>query len=321
MQRRNCSTSCLLLIVVAISGQAFAADEPSDKASRRITLDDHGAIQSPNSPRISPDGRNITYVLDGQVFLVSIDDPEPRPITSSATSAWGHRWAADGDSIYFLSRRDDNTQIYRLPIGKTGEATQLTHFTHGGAAINMSPDEKRVLLAISDNDLLEVADDAEPKPFVVTRRHFKRDSGDGYIVDGDSKHLYVYDLESREMTQITSGDYQERNGAWSPDGTSIVFASNREEEPDAGHRTDLWLVASDNAEMEAPPVRLTDSPSPKYSPAFSPDGQQIAYLIAEDGVYGVYRIAVIPAAGGEPRILTANLDRWVSSFEYSKDGE
>ncbi len=321
MQRRICSTSCLLLIAVAISGQAFAADEPSDKDSRRITLDDYGAIQSPHSPRISPEGRKITYVLDGQIFLVSTDEPEPRPITSSATSAWSHRWAAEGDSIYFLSSRDDNTQIYSLPIGKAGEATQLTHFTHGVSSINLSPDEKRVLLAISDNDLLEVADDAEPKPFVVTRRHFKRDSGDGYIVDGESRHLYVYDLESREMTQITSGDYQERNGAWSPDGKTIVFASNREEEPDAGHRTDLWMVASDNTEVEAPLVRLTDSPSPKYSPAFSPNGEQIAYLTAEDGVYGVYRIAVIPPAGGEPRILTADIDRWVSSFEYSKNGE
>jgi dipeptidyl aminopeptidase/acylaminoacyl peptidase len=310
-----------LLLAVAISGRAFAADEPAAKASRRITLDDYGAIESPYSPRISPDGRSITYVLDGQIFLVSTDDPEPRPLTSSATSAWGHRWAADGKSIYFLSNRDDNTQVYNLPIGKAGEATQLTHFTHGVSSINLSPDEKRVLLAISDNDLLEVADDAEPKPFVVTRRHFKRDSGEGYIVEGDSKHLYVYDIESREMTQITSGRYDERAGVWSPDGRSIVFVSNREEEPDDGHRTDLWMVASDKTEEEAPLVRLTDSPSPKFSPEFSPDGAQIAYLTAEDGVYGVYRIAVMPAAGGEPKTLTADLDRWVSSFEYSKDGK
>ncbi len=321
MRLRICSTSSLLLIVVAIANQASAADEPSDKASRRITLDDYGAIHSPHSPRISPDGRQVMYVLDGQIFLVSADDSEPRPITSSAASARGNRWAADGDSIYFLSSRGDNTQIYSLPIGKPGEATQLTHFTHGVATINLSPDEKRVLLVISDNDLREVADETEPQPFVVTRRHFKRDSGDGYIVDGDSNHLYVYDIDAREMTQVTSGAYDERDGAWSPDGKSIVLVSNREKEPDTGHRTDLWIVASDSSEKEAPLVRLTDSSRPKHSPAFSPDGEQIAYLTAEDGVYGVYHIAVIPAAGGEPRVLTAVLDRWVTSFEYSRDGE
>jgi len=321
MQQRTSFTSILILIALALAGQGFAADEPAEEVSRRVSLDDYGAIQSPYSPRISPDGQSITYVLDGQIHLVTTDDPKSRPITTSANSAWGHRWSADGRSILFLSSRDADSQIYRLPMDGSGEASQLTHFTHGVASINLSPDEKRVLLAISDNDLLEVADDAEPKPFVVTRRHFKRDSGKGYIVDGDSRHLYIYDLESQEMTQITSGDYQEGSGAWSPDGRSIVFVSNREEEPGDGHRTDLWIVDADGAGNGAPPVRLTDSPSPKSSPEFSPDGKQIAYLTAKEGVYGVNEIAVIPTAGGDPRILTSNLDRWVSSFGYSRTGE
>ena len=311
----------LFLIVAASVDPALAKDEPSEKAPRHITLDDYSGIRSPNSPRISPDGRQISFLLDGQILLVSADGSEPRPVTSSATDAWGNRWSADGDSIYFLSSRDDGTQIYKLPIRESGEATQLTHFKHGVSSINLSPDETRVLLSISDNDLREVAEDTEPQPFVITRRHFKRDSGDGYIVDGDSNHLYIYDIDGQEMKQITSGPYYERGAAWSPDGKSIVFVSNREKEPDAGHRTDLWRVASDNSEKDAPLVRLTDSSRPKYSPAFSPDGEQVAYLTAEDGVYGVYHIAVIPAAGGEPRTLTTDLDRWIISFEYSANGD
>jgi dipeptidyl aminopeptidase/acylaminoacyl peptidase len=318
---KTCTLLNLTLIVAFIVNPARAADEPSDQGSRRITLADFGAVHSPRSPRISPDGSRITYVHAGQIFLVSADDPEPRPITSSATEAWGHRWAADGDSIYFLSSRDDTTQIYKLPIDEPGEATQLTFFKHGVASINLSPDEQRVLLEIGDNELREVADDAEPQPFVITRRQFKRDSGNGYIVEGDTKHLYVYDIETRGMTQITSGIYDERDAAWSPDGSSIVFVSNREKEPDAGYRTDLWIVAAGSTEEEAALVRLTNTSLPKHSPAFSPDGESIAYLTAEDGVYGVYHLALIPAAGGEPRVLTAVLDRWVTSFEYSKDGE
>jgi dipeptidyl aminopeptidase/acylaminoacyl peptidase len=315
------SASGLLVILAAILNPTFAGDQPSNATSRRITLDDFNAIQTPRSPRISPDGRQITYVFDSQIFLVTADDPAPRAITSSAAKAWGNRWSADGHSIYFLSSRDHGTQIYRLPINEPGEAVQLTHFTHGVSSINMSPDEKRVLLEISDNELREAADDAEPQPFVVNRRQFKRDSGDGYIVDGDSRHLNVYDIETREMTQVTSGSYDESEAAWSPDGSSIVFVSNREEVPDTDYRTDLWLVASDLSDGEAPPVRLTKSPRPKHSPAFSPNGKEVAYLTAEDGVYGVPHVAVIPAAGGKPNVLTAALDRWVSSFEYSKDGE
>lgn len=314
------STLNLLLVVAAILNPAFAQGGPSDRTSRFISLDDYGSIQVPYSPRISSDGRRVSYLHDDRVFLVSTEGSESRPITSSATAAWGNRWSADGDSIYFLSDRDDGVQIYKLSIDDSGEATQLTHFTHGVSSINFSPDETRVLLRISDNDLREVATDAEPQPFVITRRHFKRDAGDGYIVDGDSKHLYIYDIDDREMEQVTSGSFEEAEGAWSPDGESIVFASNREEEPDAGYRSDLWLVATDPAEQGQALVRLTDSDHPKRSPLFSPDGRQIAYLTAKAGVYGVTQIAVIPAAGGEPKIITSDLDRQITSFEYSHNG-
>ena len=68
-------------------------------------------------------------------------------------------------------------------------------------------------------------------------------------------------------------------------------------------------------------VRLTNDDRVKSAPAWSPDGRFIAFLTAEDGVYGSPQLAVMPAAGGEPRILTAELDRWINSFKYSQDGE
>jgi dipeptidyl aminopeptidase/acylaminoacyl peptidase len=54
---------------------------------------------------------------------------------------------------------------------------------------------------------------------------------------------------------------------------------------------------------------------------FSPDGKTIAYVTAEDGVYGIQQVAVIPANGGEPRILTRALDRWVNQVRFSADGQ
>ena len=68
-------------------------------------------------------------------------------------------------------------------------------------------------------------------------------------------------------------------------------------------------------------MRLTNDDRVKSAPAWSPDGRSIAFLSAEDGVYGSPQLAIVPASGGEPRILTAGLDRWVNSFRYSHDGE
>jgi len=305
---------CLLLFVTAVFNPAIAQD-------RHLTLDDYGGVSSPYSPRISSDGRQITYVLDGQIFLLTSKGIEPTPLTASDASAWSNRWSADGDSILFLSDLGNGTQIYKLVNGDSGEATQLTHFTHGVSSINLSLDETRVLLTISDNDLREIADDEEPQPIVVTRAFYKRDSGNGYITDGDSKHLYVYDIEAQTMKQLTSSAFEESGAAWSPDGKSIVFTSNREDDGGISHRRDLWIVPADSAEKEPLLLRLTDSSRRKNSPSFSPDGKQIAYLSAVDGEYGVFHVTVIPAAGGKARILTTELDRWIESFKYSKNGD
>ncbi len=315
------STLSLFVCIVAIADPAFAADDASATHLRSVTLDDMNAVKLPNSPRISSDGRQVVYVFDGQVFVVSTGGSEPRAVTSSAARARGIRWSEDGESIYFLSNRDDGVQIYKLPMGGAGEATQVTHFKKGVASINLSPNESHVLLGISDNDLLEVAEDAQPQPIVVTLRGFKRDAGNGYIVDGDSNHLYVYDIDAQEMQQLTTGRFEERGAAWSPDGKSIVFVSNREDEPDAGYRTDLWMVAADGAGDEPALIRLTDNSNSKRQPVFSPDGNQIAYKTAVEGPYGLGILVVMPAAGGAPKMLTAGLDRSIGSFQYSEDGD
>ncbi len=321
---RNFGAFSLLaaLLLGAVIAEPVRSEDSSDTTSTKlISLDDYNAITYPNSPTISPNGDTISYGIDGQIFLMSADGEQSIPVTSADSNAWGTLWSTDGDSIYFQSDRGDNIQIYQLPINGVAEAVQVTHFENGVASMNMSADKSRVLLAVSDNDLLTPAEDAGPQPIVVTRRHFKTDSGNGYIVDGDSNHLYIYDIASHEMMQLSSGRYDESGAAWSPDGESIVFVSNREQEPGVGHRTDLWLVASDASEGEPELVRLTNSERPKYNPMFSPDGNQIAYLSASNGIFGIYQITLVSTTGGEPRILSANFDHWVETMQYSSDGK
>ncbi len=209
-----------------------------------------------------------------------------------------------------------------------------------------SPDESRLLLSFTAEDLSKPGDDEEgdeddedadterqaedkpdndeedmPEPFVITRLEFKEDSGEGYLTGDRTEHLYAFDLANEKLTPLTSGAYSESQADWSPDGRQIVFVSNREEESDASYKTDLWLVASDNEDQGKSLVRLTNDDRVKSDPAWSPDGKTIAFLVAEDGVYGSPQLAIMPASGGEARILTRELDRWVSSFRYFRDGE
>lgn len=309
----GCFTLLAILVALALA-QEGAADD------RLLRLEDRDNIHSLGAPRISPDGEQIAYTLDDQVFIVATSDAEPRLVTSAESTASSPHWSADGNFLYFLSERDNLSQLWRMPVNNFSEPEQVTDLEHSVSTLKLSPDETKLLLTFSNNELQEDPEDAEPKPIVVTRRQFKVDAGDGYIREGDSNHLYVYDIEKESLTQITSGAYEETSGAWSPNGESIVFISNRDD-PDANYTTDLWLVAADNEDEGQNLKRLTDNPDTKQSPAWSPDGDLIAYITAVDGVYGLQHLAVIPSSGGEPKVLTTELDRFIWSFEFSSDGD
>ena len=319
--------------LLTLGAQAFAAEQgaPAQSAApRNLTFEDFDAIKSPGRPVISRDGKLVAYVLDEQIYVVPIAGGAPRAVTAAGSSASDPYWSKDGKSLYFLSDRSDSSQLWQLPLASFGEARQVTHLTQGVDSLRFSPDESRLLLDFTDTDakVTEPGDEEEDedkdaeeekakekkKPFVITRLEFKEDSGEGYLTGDLSEHLHVLDLATGKLTQLTSGDYAEDEADWSPDGRRIVFVSNREKESDASYKTDLWIVAADNTDMGKSLVRLTNDDRVKSSPAWSPDGQSIAFLTAEDGVYGAPQVAVIPAAGGEARILTAGLDRWVNDL-------
>src|SRR5438445_541473 len=130
------------------------------------------------------------------------------------------------------------------------------------------------------------------------------------------------------LTTSKPGEYDELLPAWSPDGKRLVFVSKRRPDFDRDNNWDLYVI--DAAPLPgAAPRQLTsfagpdNDPDSESRPAWSPDGRSIAYL--QGGplqliYYAVQKLAVIPAAGGTPRILTAALDRNVSNPVWSADG-
>jgi dipeptidyl aminopeptidase/acylaminoacyl peptidase len=323
---------CFLLSAVAfaawpLAGVLAAADGARAGDAARVTVEDFGQLKAVGRPALSPDGRQVAYALEGRIYLVPVAGGEPRAVTTGGSSASQPYWPRDGGTLYFISDRTGLNQLWKLPVESFGEAVQVTHLDRGVDSINLSPDETRLLLSFDDE-----TKDAEPagedagvqtrEPWVITGLHFKEDAGEGYLTQPPSEHLYVYDIAAQKLTQITTGRYAESDAAWSPDGKRVVFVSNRDD-PDAGYETDLWTVPA-GAAGGAPPmsalVRLTEDKHVRSSPKWSPDGRSIAFMSAEDGVYGLNQLAVVPADGGDTRILTADLDRWLSSFEFSDDG-
>jgi len=167
-------------------------------------------------------------------------------------------------------------------IGLGGEAQKLTATPQDVNDFVWSPDSTRLALALRDPtdeelDAAKTNKDKSPdpsdagkskkpktqKPWVIDRLQFKVDEV-GYL-DRRRTHLYTFTLAGKALTQITSGDYDDDEPAWSPDGKLIAFASNRSKpDPDATYNKDIWTVASDNSEKGGQSDASYDEPRRRF---------------------------------------------------------
>ena len=324
------------LVIGAQLGIAGPVDD-APAATRPLTVTDYFKIGEVDDPQISPDGAWVAYTVTisdleadepkSRIWMAPTAGGEPVPMTAKERSASQPRWSPDGKYLAFLgSSGEDKTQVWTL-FREGGDAVAVTDAAGGVEAFEWSPDGTRMVLVIQDPkpEDLEKKDcndkEKTPPPWVVTRTQFKMDYI-GYL-DSRRTHLYVLDLESKKTTQITSGNFDDAEPTWSPDGTFIAFTSNRTEDPDTNYNTDIWVVAANNQDQGQELLRITTNPGPDTSPAWSPDGRRIAFVSATDVgamLYATNHLAVI-AEGGKATVLTAELDRNVSTPRFSTDGQ
>ena len=320
------STALFLLTLPAF---AVAQDE-----QRPITIDDIMALKSVGSPEISPDGDWVTYAVQtrdmeedkrgSQIWIVSTSGGDPVPMTSPDNSASNPRWSPDNKYLSFQASKGEKakTQVWNLNrIG--GEAVQVTKVKQGISGYEWSPDGSRMLLVIQDAKPAELTEDEEdddkPLPHVIDRMQFKQDYV-GYL-DRRRSHIYVYTPGEEEPVQLTSGDYDDSDPVWSPDGKSIAFVSDRSDEPDLNYGSDIWTVAVDDEDRVI--TQVTSHPGRDFSPAWSPDSKRIAYITSTGPDVGgsaltpTRRLAVTAVGQDERIILTPDLDRNISAPKFS----
>jgi Tol biopolymer transport system component len=325
-------------------------------APRPVGVDELFGVREVHDPQISPDARFIAYTVNSvslkddknhtRIWMIPAGGGDAIALTAEDVSSDHPRWSPDGNFLAFQSSRkngDDNdgkTQVYLLNR-QGGEAQRLTDTIQDVDDFAWAPDGKRLVLVLRDPSPEELesastkgkdedsSDKTTPskkskaqRPWVIDRLYFKEDTV-GYL-DHRRTHLYVFDIASKSLKQVSSGDYDDSDPAWSPDGKLLAFASNRSKpDPDATYAVNIWVVPADNTDKGAVPAQVTKGLGGEHEPAWSPDSKWIAFSTQLDPKlfeYGTKHIAVAPATGGQTKVLTLALDRNSGTPRFAPDG-
>ena len=222
----------------------------SGGAARPLTSGPHDS-----SPRWSPDGRTLAFLRaseqknkDGkpqsaQIYLLSMEGGEARPLTDIPKGAGGLAWAPDGQSIAFLSTT--------LPKD-----------------FDKKPDNKK-----------DAKEEEESDVRVIVKAAYRM-NGEGYLEPDRPSHIWTVPLPkipagSEKATQITTGEFSESDIVWSPDGSKIYFTSNRVREPyyEPPH-DEMYAVKAAGGDI----AKVAGIDGSIHAISLSPDGGHIAFV-------------------------------------------
>ncbi len=271
-----------------------ASQPPS---GRPLEFEDLLAMDRLGSPAVSPDGR-IAFIVTrsskddhkdtSNLWLTSLNGDPPRRLTWHEGRDFGARWSPDGSYLGFVSiRGDDPAQLYRLPMAG-GEAEPLTELPVPVRDFRWFPDGRRIAFAAAtwpglDDDFEAVAKrveelkDDKTKARISDRRLLRY--WDRYRTDGRVIHIFVLDLESREIRDLMPGldalmAFKVFSWDLSPDGEEVAYGANSTEPPWRELKFDLHVLDTATGERR----NLTgDQEAWGGIPRYTPDGRYLLF--------------------------------------------
>src|SRR5437764_480697 len=202
-------------IACIIALAALAALTPEETLDRRAIGD----------LEFSPDGARLTFTVTEppngpsrarSIWLFDLAAGQARQLTFSGKSDSAARWSPDGQSIAFVSDRDGEPHLYLLSM-RGGEAMKLTDAAlqaQTAPAFRWSPDGSRIALLM-----------AEPKSDEAQKR--ERDKDDSRVVDRDDRRsrVWIVEVASRSIRQVTTGSWQISQIEWLPSGDRVIASA------------------------------------------------------------------------------------------------
>jgi len=318
-------------VVIQILLLAVLAPEPLVLGSKDLYR-----LRSVGEASISPDGTLVAYTVESreeagrplsQIYVLDLASGKSILLGGGKSGASAARWSPDGKKIAYLGRvGTESGLIVATPEGAGATFLAPVQGTNhplpsSGEWMSWSPDGRQIAF-VSATPGPETAD-ASGDPMVITRYLYKPTASEGLTRFNDNRrlHLFVVDLASKKVRQLTDGAYYEHSIDWSPTGEEILFVSNRE--PDERFfNYDVFAVKATEGSIR----RLTTTESVEYQPRWSPDGKTIAYqgtkrgLTSSETTMEDTHVWLMNTDGTGRRELGAGIDNRQGPPRWSPDG-
>jgi dipeptidyl aminopeptidase/acylaminoacyl peptidase len=297
-----------------------------DPSPRQLTFHEAGASE----PVWHPNGKQIAFVRKveekSQIFVLPLDGGEAWQLTKMKHGASTPRWSPDGNSILFASEIPHHELLGSGNEKKTPEWPEERPNRKSGDVANWNDKEAVKPKADPDGSIQEIREwlarnESDSDPRVFYRQELQ---GETELQPNLTfQHLFVVKVvPGAEPKRITNGFYSFQSGEWMPDGKEIVSATamDSKQHPDRVLDSDLQIIRTDGSNVR----RLLDLPDYSVFGALpSPDGKTIAFVASDlkDPGYALTTLGSVSYSGGNPILLTKELDREVNDYSWSRNSK
>lgn len=189
----------------------------------------------------SPDGSRIVFqsLRNGmfyQVYSMNADGGNQVNLSNSGASDGQPSWSPDGTRIAFTSDRNHAgyASIYVMNADGSGQ----TRLTWGDAPFRdeqpvWSPDGTKLAFTSTRDSVVESWQETDEEGGVVQRSALRT-----------NREVYVMNADGSNQVRLTNGLGNDDSPSWSPDGSQIVFRSDREREC-CDPTSQVWVMGAD----------------------------------------------------------------------------